>query len=72
MDGLCSGDGVIIQTVTADPASSDPLSQPQLVEETDGRSEDDRLAATTLLEGSEVAQTQESMSDSFTDKVSSP
>ncbi|XP_074481635.1 cyclin-D-binding Myb-like transcription factor 1 isoform X2 [Sebastes fasciatus] len=69
-DGLCSGDGVIIQTVTADPASSDSLSQSQLVVETEGRSQDDRLDATSLLEGSEnvVTETQEPISDGFTDK----
>ncbi|XP_037617006.1 cyclin-D-binding Myb-like transcription factor 1 isoform X2 [Sebastes umbrosus] len=74
-DGLCSGDGVIIQTVTADPASSDSLSQSQLVVETEGRSQDDRLDATSLLEGSEnvVTETQEPISDGFTDKeLSSP
>lgn len=42
-DGLCSSDGVIIQTVTSDPASSDPLSQSQLVAETEGRGQDDHL-----------------------------
>ncbi|KAM9335069.1 cyclin-D-binding Myb-like transcription factor 1 [Symphorus nematophorus] len=74
-DGLCSSDGVIIQTVTSDPASSDPLSQSQLVVETDGQSQDDRLEATSLLEGSEnvVTETQEPITDGFTDKVlSSP
>ncbi|XP_071357750.1 cyclin-D-binding Myb-like transcription factor 1 [Trachinotus anak] len=56
-DGLCSSDGVIIQTVTSDPASSD------------------HLDATSLLEGSEsvVTETQEPMTDGFTDKeLSSP
>ncbi|XP_051247699.1 cyclin-D-binding Myb-like transcription factor 1 isoform X3 [Dicentrarchus labrax] len=69
-DGLCSSDGVIIQTVTSDPASSDPLSQSQLVVETEGRSQDDRLEATSLLEGSEsvVTETQEPMTDGFSDK----
>ncbi|XP_075967915.1 cyclin-D-binding Myb-like transcription factor 1 [Anarhichas minor] len=74
-DGLCSGDGVIIQTVTSDPASSDPLGQSQLVVETEGRSQDDRLDATSLLEGSEnvVTETQEPITDGFTDKeLSSP
>ncbi|XP_044042011.1 cyclin-D-binding Myb-like transcription factor 1 isoform X2 [Siniperca chuatsi] len=74
-DGLCSSDGVIIQTVTSDPASSDPLSQSQLVVETEGRGQDDRLDATSLLEGSEnvVTETQEPMTDGFTDKeLSSP
>ncbi|XP_022066248.1 cyclin-D-binding Myb-like transcription factor 1 isoform X1 [Acanthochromis polyacanthus] len=67
-EGLCSSDGVIIQTVTSDPASSDPLSQSQLVVE--GQSQDDRLDATSLLEGSEdvVTETQEPMTDGFTDK----
>ncbi|XP_070847606.1 cyclin-D-binding Myb-like transcription factor 1 [Chaetodon trifascialis] len=74
-DGLCSSDGVIIQTVTSDPVSSDPLGQSQLVVETEGRSQDDRLEATSLLEGSEsvVTETQEPMTDGFTDKeLSSP
>lgn len=71
-DGLCSSDGVIIQTVTSDPASSDPLSQSQLVVETEEQSQDDdRLEATCVLEGSEnvVTETQEPMTDDFTDKV---
>uniref|UniRef100_A0A8C2Z6V5 Cyclin-D-binding Myb-like transcription factor 1 n=2 Tax=Cyclopterus lumpus TaxID=8103 RepID=A0A8C2Z6V5_CYCLU len=69
-DGLCSGDGVIIQTVTSDPASSDPLDQSQLVMETEGRSQDDLLDATSLLEGagSVVRETHEPMTDGFTDK----
>ncbi len=71
-DGLCSSDGVIIQTVTSDPASSDSLSQSQLVVEAEGQSQDDHLEATSLLEGSEnvVTETQGSITDSFTDKVS--
>ncbi|XP_029283897.1 LOW QUALITY PROTEIN: cyclin-D-binding Myb-like transcription factor 1 [Cottoperca gobio] len=69
-DGLCSSDGVIIQTVTSDPASSDPLCQSQLVVETEVRSQDDHLDATSLLEVSEnvVTETQEPMTDGFTDK----
>ncbi|XP_030576141.1 LOW QUALITY PROTEIN: cyclin-D-binding Myb-like transcription factor 1 [Archocentrus centrarchus] len=69
-DGLCSSDGVIIQTVTSDPASSsDPLGQSQLVVETETRSQDDRLDATSLLEGSEsvVTETQEPMTNGFSD-----
>ncbi|XP_060930132.1 cyclin-D-binding Myb-like transcription factor 1 [Limanda limanda] len=72
-DGLCSSDGVIIQTVTSDPASSDPLCQSQLVVETEGQ--ENTLNATCLLESSEsvVTETQEPMTDSFTDKeMSSP
>lgn len=67
-EGLCSSDGVIIQTVTSDSASSDPLSQSQLVVE--GQSQDDRLDATSLLEGSEsvVTETQEPMTGDFADK----
>lgn len=70
-DGLCSGDGVIIQTVNAEPTSSDPLDQSQLAVETEGRGLDDRLEATSLLEGSGgvVTETQEPMTDDFTDKV---
>ncbi|GAA6218737.1 cyclin-D-binding Myb-like transcription factor 1 isoform X2 [Lates japonicus] len=74
-DGLCSSDGVIIQTVTSDPTTSDPLSQSQLVVETEGRGQDDHLAATSLLEGAEsvVTETQEALTDGFTDKeLSSP
>ncbi|CAK6978163.1 cyclin-D-binding Myb-like transcription factor 1 [Scomber scombrus] len=69
-DGLCSSDGVIIQTVTSDPASSDHLSQSQLVVEADGRGHDDQLEATSLLEGSVgvVTETHETMADGFTDK----
>lgn len=72
-DSLCSSDGVIIQTVTSDSASSDSLSQTQLVVETEGRSQDDQLEATSLLEGSEnvVMETQEPMRDGFSDKVKS-
>nr|XP_057921763.1 cyclin-D-binding Myb-like transcription factor 1 [Doryrhamphus excisus]XP_057921764.1 cyclin-D-binding Myb-like transcription factor 1 [Doryrhamphus excisus] len=47
-DGLCSGDGVIIQTVTSDSAPSDPLSQTELVVETEERIQE----ASCLLEGS--------------------
>ncbi|KAM6896641.1 cyclin-D-binding Myb-like transcription factor 1 isoform 2-T2 [Lycodopsis pacificus] len=70
-DGLCSGDGVIIQTVTSDPASSDPLGQSQLVVATEGRSQEDRLDAVSLLEGSEnvVTETQEPITDK---ELSSP
>uniref|UniRef100_A0A3P8TXG6 Cyclin-D-binding Myb-like transcription factor 1 n=1 Tax=Amphiprion percula TaxID=161767 RepID=A0A3P8TXG6_AMPPE len=68
-EGLCSSDSVIIQTVTSDSASSDPLSQSQLVVE--GRNQDDHLDASSLLEGSEgvVTETREPMTDGFTDKV---
>uniref|UniRef100_A0A3B5M1V7 Cyclin-D-binding Myb-like transcription factor 1 n=1 Tax=Xiphophorus couchianus TaxID=32473 RepID=A0A3B5M1V7_9TELE len=57
-DGLCSGDGVIIQTVSADPA---PLPE--------GRSQDLNVAA--LLEESEavVTETPEAGSEDFTEKV---
>ncbi|KAM3587432.1 uncharacterized protein V6R79_005415 [Siganus canaliculatus] len=74
-DGLCSSDGVIIQTVTSDPASADPLSQSQLIVEADGQSQDDQLEATSLLEaaGSVVtSKEQEAMTDSFTEKLTSP
>ncbi|XP_077956874.1 cyclin-D-binding Myb-like transcription factor 1 isoform X2 [Gasterosteus aculeatus] len=74
-DGLCSADGVIIQTVPSDHASCNPLGQPQLVVETEGRSQEERLDATSLLEGSEgvVTGTPEPMTDGFTDKeLSSP
>ncbi|XP_032445715.1 cyclin-D-binding Myb-like transcription factor 1 isoform X2 [Xiphophorus hellerii] len=56
-DGLCSGDGVIIQTVSADPAPSP-----------EGRSQDLNVAA--LLEESEavVMETPEAGSEDFTEK----
>ncbi|XP_010772194.1 cyclin-D-binding Myb-like transcription factor 1, partial [Notothenia coriiceps] len=72
-DGLCSSDGVIIQTVTSDSASSDPLGQSQLEEE--GQNQEDRLGNESLLEGSVsvVAETQEPITEGFTDKeLSSP
>lgn len=72
-DGLCSNDGVIIQTVTSDPASAaDTLSQSQLVVAADqGQSQDHQLAATSLLEGSEgvATETQEPITDHFSHKV---
>uniref|UniRef100_A0A673ALQ7 Cyclin-D-binding Myb-like transcription factor 1 n=1 Tax=Sphaeramia orbicularis TaxID=375764 RepID=A0A673ALQ7_9TELE len=70
-DGLCSSDGVIIQTVTSDPTSTDPLSQSQLVVGTEERAQDDHLDATSLLDASEsvVTETQEPGTDNFTDKV---
>ncbi|KAL6116594.1 dmtf1 [Pungitius sinensis] len=74
-DGLCAADGVIIQTVTPDPTSANPLGQSQLVVETEGRSQEERLDATSLLEGSEgvVTETREPMTDSLTEKeLSSP
>ncbi|XP_069030477.1 cyclin-D-binding Myb-like transcription factor 1 [Embiotoca jacksoni] len=74
-DGLCSSDSVIIQTVTSDPASSDPLGQSQLVVEAESRSQEDRLNAAGLLGGSDggVTETQEPMTDGFADKaLSSP
>ncbi|KAM9327367.1 cyclin-D-binding Myb-like transcription factor 1 [Pholidichthys leucotaenia] len=75
-DGLCSSDGVIIQTVTSDSTSSDSLSQSQLVVETEAeQSQDDHLDNTGLLGGSEsvVTETREPMADGFTDKeLSSP
>ncbi|KAG7496250.1 cyclin-D-binding Myb-like transcription factor 1 [Solea senegalensis] len=69
-DGFCSSDGVIIQTVSSDSASSDPLGQSQLVVEAEGRGQEDHLDATSLLESSEtiVTETQEPITDGFTDK----
>lgn len=70
-DGLCSSDGVIIQTVTPDSASSDTLDHTQLVVETPGRGQEEQLEATSVLEGAEniVTETQEPMTDGFGDKV---
>ncbi|KAK2859098.1 hypothetical protein Q5P01_003718 [Channa striata] len=69
-DGLCSSDGVIIQTVTSDSACSDPLDHSQLVVEAEERGQDDQLEATSLLEASEsvVTETHEPMTDDFSDK----
>lgn len=69
-DGLCSSDEVIIHTVTSDPASSDPVSQSQLVIEAEHTRQEDRLDTSSLLGSSEsvVTATQEPMTDSFTDK----
>ncbi|MED6238158.1 hypothetical protein ATANTOWER_010670, partial [Ataeniobius toweri] len=65
-DSLCSGDGVIIQTVSSDPAPSEP----QLVVETEGRSQDNHLNVPGLLEDSEtvVTETPESVAEDFTEK----
>lgn len=70
-DGLCSSDGVIIQTVTSDPTTSDALDQTQLVVEAEGRSQEEQLEATSLLEGAEniVTETREAMTDGYSDKV---
>lgn len=70
-DGLCSSDGVIIQTVTSDPNTSDPLDQTQLVVEAEGRSQEEQLEATSLLEGAEsiVTETRGPMADGYSDKV---
>lgn len=70
-DSLCSSDSVIIQTVTSEPAPPDPLVQSQLVAGAASRNRDDRLDAVSLLEGSEgvATETQQPMTDSFTEKV---
>ncbi|KAK0145830.1 Cyclin-D-binding Myb-like transcription factor 1 [Merluccius polli] len=69
-DGLCSSDGVIIQTVSSDPASSDPLSQSQLIVETEGQEQEVGLDASSLLVGDEsVASEAQPMPDGFSDKV---
>ncbi|KAM3858725.1 cyclin-D-binding Myb-like transcription factor 1 [Diretmus argenteus] len=74
-EGLCSSDGVIIQTVTSDHASADHLGQTQLVVETEGPGQEDRLDATSLLVGPEniAPENLEPMTDGFSDKeLSSP
>ncbi|KAG7274202.1 hypothetical protein CRUP_008578 [Coryphaenoides rupestris] len=49
-EGLCAGDGVIIQTVSSDPASSDPLGQSQLIVEAEaGQDPEVGLDAAGLL-----------------------
>ncbi|CAG5926753.1 unnamed protein product [Menidia menidia] len=67
-DSLCSGDGVIIQTVSSDPASSDTLSQPQLVVETEEQNQEDGLDATNLLSGSGRVEPHEPIKEGFSDK----
>ncbi|KAM9705523.1 cyclin-D-binding Myb-like transcription factor 1 isoform 1-T2 [Menidia menidia] len=67
-DSLCSSDGVIIQTVSSDPASSDTLSQSQLVVETEEQNQEDGLDATNLLSGSERVEPHEPIKEGFSDK----
>ncbi|XP_015239408.1 PREDICTED: cyclin-D-binding Myb-like transcription factor 1 [Cyprinodon variegatus] len=65
-DGLCSGDGVIIQTVSSDPASSEP----QLVVETEEEGQDQHLNVASLLEDSEaVVMTTESVAEVYAEKA---
>ncbi|CAL8236114.1 unnamed protein product, partial [Boreogadus saida] len=69
-EGLCSSDGVIIQTVTSDASSSDPLGQSQLIVETAGQEQEVGLEASSLLVGDEcVSSEAQPMTDGFTDKV---
>ncbi|CAL8405582.1 unnamed protein product [Arctogadus glacialis] len=69
-EGLCSSDGVIIQTVTSDASSSDPLGQSQLIVETAGQEQEVGLEASSLLVGEEcVSSEAQPMTDGFTDKV---
>ncbi|XP_056445193.1 cyclin-D-binding Myb-like transcription factor 1 [Gadus chalcogrammus] len=69
-EGLCSSDGVIIQTVTSDPSSSDPLGQSQLIVETAGQEQEVGLEASSLLVGDEcVSSEAQPMTDGFADKV---
>ncbi|XP_067110466.1 cyclin-D-binding Myb-like transcription factor 1 [Osmerus mordax] len=70
-DGLCPSDGVIIQTVTSEHASSEPLSQAELVVETERRGEDEQLADNLLVDssGNEPADPQEPIADGLTEKA---
>ncbi|XP_062339348.1 cyclin-D-binding Myb-like transcription factor 1 [Osmerus eperlanus] len=70
-DGLCPSDGVIIQTVTSENASSEPLSQAELVVETERRGEDEQLADNLLVDssGNEPADPQEPIADGLTEKA---
>ncbi|CAL8279680.1 cyclin-D-binding Myb-like transcription factor 1 [Gadus morhua] len=69
-EGLCSSDGVIIQTVTSDASSSDPLGQSQLIVETAGQEQGVGLEASSLLVGEEcVSSEAQPMTDGFADKV---
>ncbi|XP_061524288.1 cyclin-D-binding Myb-like transcription factor 1 isoform X2 [Phycodurus eques] len=60
-DGLCASDGVIIQTVASE----------SLIVETEGRRQEERLDTSGLLEHSEK-DSEEPMTDGFTDKLTSP
>ncbi|XP_045066554.1 cyclin-D-binding Myb-like transcription factor 1 isoform X2 [Coregonus clupeaformis] len=66
-EGLCSSDSVIIQTVTSDHTSPEPLCQSQLVVEMQGEEPEQNF----LIGSSEggATETQEPMTDSFTAKV---
>ncbi|XP_029604171.1 cyclin-D-binding Myb-like transcription factor 1 [Salmo trutta] len=66
-EGLCSNDSVIIQTVTSDHTSPEPLCQSQLVVEMQGEEPEQNF----LIGSSEggATETPEPMTDSFTAKV---
>ncbi|XP_072309936.1 cyclin-D-binding Myb-like transcription factor 1 isoform X2 [Eucyclogobius newberryi] len=64
-DSLCPSDGVIIHTVTSDPTSLDPVSQSQLVVETEDSTQDHLDTSSLLNSAPRVTESQE---DSFDGK----
>ncbi|KAM6984761.1 cyclin-D-binding Myb-like transcription factor 1 [Aplochiton taeniatus] len=65
-EGICSSDGVIIQTVTTDHAS-DPLGQSELVVKTEEEELDENLLVGSLKNG--ATDKHEALTDSFSDKT---
>ncbi|XP_038840690.1 cyclin-D-binding Myb-like transcription factor 1 [Salvelinus namaycush] len=66
-EGLCSNDSVIIQTVTSDHTSPEPLCQSQLVVEMQGEEPEQNFLIGSSEDG--ATETPEPMTDSFTAKV---
>ncbi|XP_031671118.1 cyclin-D-binding Myb-like transcription factor 1 isoform X1 [Oncorhynchus kisutch] len=66
-EGLCSNDSVIIQTVTSDHSSTEPLCQSQLVVEMQGEEPEQNFLIGSSQGG--ATETLEPMTDSFTAKV---
>nr|XP_046192697.1 cyclin-D-binding Myb-like transcription factor 1 [Oncorhynchus gorbuscha] len=66
-EGLCSNDSVIIQTVTSDHSSPEPLCQSQLVVEMQGEEPEQNFLIGSSQGG--ATETLEPMTDSFTAKV---
>ncbi|KAM9402750.1 cyclin-D-binding Myb-like transcription factor 1 isoform 5-T6 [Salvelinus alpinus] len=66
-EGLCSNDSVIIQTVTSEHTSPEPLCQSQLVVEMQGEEPEQNFLIGSSEDG--ATETPEPMTDSFTAKV---
>ncbi|XP_052362791.1 cyclin-D-binding Myb-like transcription factor 1 [Oncorhynchus keta] len=66
-EGLCSNDSVIIQTVTSDHSSPEPLCQSELVVEMQGEEPEQNFLIGSSQGG--ATETLEPMTDSFTAKV---